>query len=415
MSQKTNYFEDMRLLIVITGGVSAYKTLDLIRLLKNSGATVNCIMTEAAENFVTPLSVSSISGEPVKKHLFASTNESEMDHIRLSREADLVIVAPATANFMAKMANGHADDLASAILLATDTPVVIAPAMNKQMWSHSATQRNLKTLLNDGIFVFGPDYGSLACGEIGPGRMLEPQALLERIENHFVSSVNYSLSGIKILVTSGPTHEAIDPVRYLGNISSGKQGHSIAKVLAQRGADVVLISGPTKELKPDGLTIRDVKSAQEMLAATEKELPVDIAICVAAVSDWRVAADSSTKIKKNGKSLELKLVENPDILSFLARSNSKRPKLVIGFAAETQKNKTKLIEIAEEKRIVKGCDWILANDVSSNTESLGGDLNTVHLITPAGNTSWPTIHKHKIAEKLAEQISEYISASVPAA
>ena len=405
----------MRLLIVITGGVSAYKTLDLIRLLKNSGATVNCIMTEAAENFVTPLSVSSISGEPVKKHLFASTNESEMDHIRLSREADLVIVAPATANFMAKMANGHADDLASAILLATDTPVVIAPAMNKQMWSHSATQRNLKTLLNDGIFVFGPDYGSLACGEIGPGRMLEPQALLERIENHFVSSVNYSLSGIKILVTSGPTHEAIDPVRYLGNISSGKQGHSIAKVLAQRGADVVLISGPTKELKPDGLTIRDVKSAQEMLAATEKELPVDIAICVAAVSDWRVGAGSSTKIKKNGKSLELKLVENPDILSFLARSNSKRPKLVIGFAAETQKNKTKLIEIAEEKRIVKGCDWILANDVSSNTESLGGDLNTVHLITPAGNTSWPTIHKHKIAEKLAEQISEYISASVPAA
>lgn len=404
-----------RMLLVITGGIAAYKCLELIRRLKDRGARVRCVLTKGGAEFVTPLSVAALSGEPVHEDLFSLTAETEMGHIRLSRETDLVVVAPASADFLAKMAQGRADDLASTVLLATDTPVLVAPAMNAQMWANPATRRNVETLSRDGIGFVGPAEGDLACGEVGPGRMVEPAELLGAIEAHFAKSFDRSLAGLRVLVTSGPTHEAIDPVRYLGNVSSGKQGHAIAAALARRGAEVLLVSGPTAEPDPAGVTVERVESARDMLAACEAALPVDVAICAAAVADWRVEDAAKGKIKKSGVAPSLTLVENPDILSALAGAGARRPRLVVGFAAETEPDRDRLAAAAEAKRAAKGCDWIVANDVSPGTGTFGGETNAVHLVTAAGYESWPPAAKAAVADRLAGRIAAHLTAEAPAA
>jgi len=405
------HLTDRRILLVIGGGIAAYKCLDLIRRLRERGASVRAILTAAGAEFVTPLSVASLTGEKVYQTLFDLTDEAEIGHIQLSREADLVVVAPATANLMAKMAVGLAGDLASTVLLATDKPVLIAPAMNVRMWNHKATQRNLAQLMADGIHIVGPNEGDMACSEFGPGRMAEPSEILAAIEGHFdelAFSGERPLRGLRILVTSGPTHEPIDPVRYLANRSSGKQGHAIATALARLGAETVLVSGPTNLPDPPGVETRHVETAREMLAACEAALPADIAICAAAVADWRADMDAGQKIKKEpgASAPALKLVENPDILATLSHLKNGRPHLVIGFAAETEK----VIEHARAKRARKGCDWIVANDVSPATGVMGGDLNTVHLITDEGTEDWPLLPKQAVAERLVRRIVAHFDA-----
>lgn len=396
-----------RVLLIIGGGIAAYKCLDLIRRLGERDVAVRTILTRGGEAFVTPLSVASLSGDKVYQDLFSLTDESEMGHIRLSREADLVLVAPATADLMAKMANGHADDLATTALLATDKPVMIAPAMNTHMWTHPATVRNLAALRADGIQVIAPGAGSLACGEVGEGRMAEVETILAAVMN-FLEPGGRPLAGRHALVTAGPTVEAIDPVRYIANRSSGKQGYAIAGALAALGARTTLVSGPTALACPPGVDLVPVESARDMLAACEAALPADLAVCVAAVSDWRVARDAAQKIKKDGGAPpRLDLVENPDILASLSGRNRDRPGLVIGFAAETEN----VLDHARAKRQRKGCDWIVANDVSSasgvNGGVMGGDQNRVHLVTSDGVEDWPLAPKTEVAERLARRVADH--------
>jgi phosphopantothenoylcysteine decarboxylase/phosphopantothenate--cysteine ligase len=397
--------QDRRILLIIAGGIAAYKSLELIRRLRTEGCAVRCIMTEAAHQFVTALAVSSLSEDKVYGDLWSLTDESEMGHIRLSREADLVVVAPATADLIARMAAGLADDLAATTLLASDKPVLIAPAMNAQMWAHAATQANLATLLARGVVSVGPGAGELACGEVGLGRMAEPAEILAAITRFFPTGQR--LAGKRALVTSGPTREPIDPVRYLTNHSSGKQGHAIAAALAALGAETVLVSGPTEEPTPAGVTLVAVDTAEEMLAASEAALPVDVAVMAAAVSDWRVDTVSPQKLKKDGKGApSLRLIENPDILARIAGRHNDRPALVVGFAAETEN----VVGHARAKRTKKGCDWILANDVSPGTGTFGGDRNRVHLIDGDGVEDWPLMTKREVAARLADRIAATLSA-----
>jgi phosphopantothenoylcysteine decarboxylase/phosphopantothenate--cysteine ligase len=398
-----------RILLIIAGGIAAYKSLELIRRLRAEGAAVRCIMTKAAHQFVTPLSVASLSEDKVYGELWSLTDESEMGHIRLSREADLVVVAPATADLIARMAAGLADDLAATTLLASDKPVLIAPAMNAMMWAHPATQANLATLAARGVMQVGPGAGELACGEVGFGRMAEPAEILAAIMRFFTP--DQRLLGKRALVTSGPTREAIDPVRYLSNHSSGKQGHAIAAALAALGAETVLVSGPTQEPTPAGVTLVAVETAAQMLAASEAALPVDVAVMAAAVSDWRVEAASAQKLKKDGKGApSLHLVENPDILARIAGRHNDRPALVVGFAAETEN----VVANARLKREKKGCDWILANDVSAGTGTFGGDRNTIHLVDGDGIEDWPDMTKREVAARLAERIAGKLGADFAA-
>ncbi|MCZ6523906.1 MAG: bifunctional phosphopantothenoylcysteine decarboxylase/phosphopantothenate--cysteine ligase CoaBC [Alphaproteobacteria bacterium] len=404
---RTTVLDGKRILLVITGGIAAYKCLELIRRLVERGARVRAILTRAGAEFVTPLSVASLSGEKVYGDLFSLTDESEIGHIRLSRDADLVVIAPATADFMAKMATGLADDLASTALLATDKPVLMAPAMHAEMWRHPATQRNLARLEGDGVERVGPVVGELASGDFGEGRMAEVEEILAAIEARLAppSGAERTLAGRRALVTSGPTYEAIDPVRFLANRSSGKQGHAIALALSRLGAECTLVSGPTAEPDPDGVTVVHIESARQMLSACVAALPVDVAVCAAAVSDWRVASEKPSKLKKNGAPPPLELVENPDILATLCGDNRARPTLVVGFAAETEN----LIENAREKRVRKGCDWIVANDVAAHTGTFGGECNSVHLITAAGADAWPRLGKDEVAARLARCIADHLN------
>ncbi|OUS22459.1 bifunctional phosphopantothenoylcysteine decarboxylase/phosphopantothenate synthase [Rhodobacterales bacterium 59_46_T64] len=388
-----------RILLIIGGGIAAYKSLDLIRRLKGLGAEVTPVLTRAAEEFVTPLSVAALAGAPVHRDLFDLTTEAEMGHIQLSRSADLIIVAPATADLMAKMAQGSANDLASTLLLATDTPVLVAPAMNVRMWEHVATQRNIARLKSDGIGFIGPDSGEMACGEFGPGRMAEVPQILTAAEAHFEAGV---LNGKRILVTSGPTHEPIDPVRYIANRSSGAQGTAIARALRSLGADVVFVTGPADVPPPDGVEVVRVETAAQMQAAVDAALPADAAVFAAAVADWRVASASGSKIKKKDGALPvLEFAENADILAGVSQRISGRPGLVVGFAAETDD----VIAHATAKRARKGCDWIVANDVSPETGIMGGSENAVFLISDAGVESWPRMAKDAVAERLAARIA----------
>jgi phosphopantothenoylcysteine decarboxylase / phosphopantothenate---cysteine ligase len=392
-----------RILLVISGGIAAYKALELIRRLKDRGVAVRAILTRGGAEFITPLSVAALSGEKVFTDLFSLTDESEMGHIRLSREADLVVVAPASADLIAKMAAGLADDLATTALLATDKPVMIAPAMNTMMWQNAATLANIETLARRGILRVGPAAGDLACGEVGEGRMAEPAEILGAIENYFRTGAR--LAGRVALVTSGPTYEAIDPVRFLGNRSSGRQGHAIAAALAALGADVHLVSGPASEPDPPGVRITHVESAREMLEACLAALPVEVAVCAAAVADWRPAETAPSKLKKTGGAPpKLSLIANPDILRTLADAGNRRPRLLIGFAAETRD----LIQNAIEKRKKKGCDWILANDVAPGTGTFGGTENRVHLVSEAGVEDWEPASKRAIADRLAQRIADHL-------
>ena len=392
-----------RILLVISGGIAAYKALELIRRLKDRGVAVRAILTRGGAEFITPLSVAALSGEKVFTDLFSLTDESEMGHIRLSREADLVVVAPASADLIAKTAAGLADDLATTALLATDKPVMIAPAMNTMMWQNAATLANIETLARRGILRVGPAAGDLACGEVGEGRMAEPAEILDAIENYFRTGAR--LAGRVALVTSGPTYEAIDPVRFLGNRSSGRQGHAIAAALAALGADVHLVSGPASEPDPPGVRITHVESAREMLEACLAALPVEVAVCAAAVADWRPAETAPSKLKKTGGAPpKLSLIANPDILRTLADAGNRRPRLLIGFAAETRD----LIQNAIEKRKKKGCDWILANDVAPGTGTFGGTENRVHLVSEAGVEDWEPASKRAIADRLAQRIADHL-------
>ncbi len=392
-----------RILLVISGGIAAYKALELIRRLKDRGVAVRAILTRGGAEFITPLSVAALSGEKVFTDLFSLTDESEMGHIRLSREADLVVVAPASADLIAKMVAGLADDLATTALLATDKRVMIAPAMNTMMWQNAATLANIETLARRGILRVGPAAGDLACGEVGEGRMAEPAEILGAIEKYFRTGAR--LAGRVALVTSGPTYEAIDPVRFLGNRSSGRQGHAIAAALAALGADVHLVSGPASEPDPPGVRITHVESAREMLEACLAALPVEVAVCAAAVADWRPAETAPSKLKKTGGAPpKLSLIANPDILRTLADAGNRRPRLLIGFAAETRD----LIQNAIEKRKKKGCDWILANDVAPGTGTFGGTENRVHLVSEAGVEDWEPASKRAIADRLAQRIADHL-------
>ncbi len=397
-----------RILLVISGGIAAYKSLELIRRVRERGGSVRCILTRAGAEFVTPLSVAALSEQKVYSDLFSLTDEAEMGHIRLSREADLVVVAPASADLMAKMATGRADDLASTTLLATDTRVLLAPAMNVRMWEHPATQTNLATLRAHGTLTVGPTEGDMACGEYGQGRMAEPHDILAAIETFFAASAR--LSDRRALVTSGPTHEAIDPVRYLANRSSGRQGHAIAQALARLGAATTLVTGPTRLADPAGVRVVHIESAAEMLTACRAALPVDVAVCAAAVSDWRVAKTSAQKLKKNGTAPTLALTANPDILASLAAAGNSRPQLVIGFAAETEN----LIAHATAKLASKSCDWIVANDVSPGTGTFGGAENQVHVIDATGVDSWPRLSKDDVATRLAARIADHLEGATAA-
>ncbi len=388
------------ILLIIGGGIAAFKSLDLIRRLRERGAEVTPVLTRAGEEFVTPLSVSALAGSKVYRDLFDLGDEAEMGHIQLSRVADLVVVAPATADLMAKMAQGLANDLASTLLLATDTPVMIAPAMNVRMWDHPATQRNLKTLQGDGIKVVGPNEGDMACGEHGPGRMAEPLEIVAAIEAQFADG---PLQGKRILVTSGPTHEPIDPVRYIANRSSGAQGAAIAQALAALGGEVIFVTGPADVPPPAGVTVVAVQTAQQMLEAVQGALPVDAGVFAAAVADWRVEGASDKKLKKSKDGLPvLSFAENPDILKTVSRMEAGRPPLVIGFAAETND----VLAHATAKRERKGCNWILANDVSPETGIMGGSENAVTLITDDGAEDWPRMSKEAVAQELASRIAQ---------
>ncbi|WP_300299564.1 bifunctional phosphopantothenoylcysteine decarboxylase/phosphopantothenate--cysteine ligase CoaBC [Ferrovibrio sp.] len=426
-----------RILLVISGGIAAYKSLELIRRLRERGAAVRCAMTSGAEHFVTPMSVSALSGEKVASNLFSLTDEAEMGHIELSRDADLLVVAPATANILARMAQGLADDMATTLLLATDKPILVAPAMNVRMWVHPATQRNIEQLRKDGVAIIGPNDGEMACGEFGPGRMAEPLEIIAAIEAQLgkplprhltlvsaarpaptpasVQPLAQGLKGRRIIVTSGPTHEPIDPVRYIANRSSGKQGHAIAAALAAQGAEVTLVSGPVSLPDPPGVKTVHVESAREMFEHCFLNLPVDAVVCAAAVADWRVAVEAPQKLKKSGDlPPTLKLAENPDILRAIATTDPKRrPALVVGFAAETEN----VVAYARKKLQSKGCDWIVANSVAEGSGTFGGDRNTVHLVrgdsveAKASVEDWPTMSKQDVAARLAERIAEHFSAS----
>ena len=389
-----------KILLIVSGGIAAYKSLDLIRRLREHGAVISCVLTEAACKFITPLSITSLSGQKAYSDLFSLTDENEMGHIELSRQSDLILVAPATANILAKMASGICDDLATTVLMATNKPVMVAPSMNVRMWKHMAMISNTKKLRDRGIVFVGPETGDMACGEYGPGRMTEPLELVGAIYKHFDS--NNPLEGKKALVTSGPTHEPIDPVRYISNRSSGKQGHAIAAALNQFGAETVLVTGPTNEPDPPGVKVKRVESAREMLDACRESLPVDIAVCAAAVTDWCPSEPCEQKIKKNGKAPAVQLTKNPDILRELAKGCSNRPHLVIGFAAETGDVVKKAIPKLEDK----GCDWILANDVSRGTKTFGGDQNTIYFINGDLVEAWPEMTKINVGNLLAERIAK---------
>jgi phosphopantothenoylcysteine decarboxylase/phosphopantothenate--cysteine ligase len=389
-----------KLLLIVSGGIAAYKALELVRLLSKAGCGVTAVLTKSGAQFVTPLSLQALTGEKVYTELFSLTDESEMGHIELSRAADLVAVVPASADILAKMAAGLADDLATTLLLATDKRVLAAPAMNVRMWQHAATQSNLASLAERGVLIVPPDEGPMACGEFGPGRLAEPPVILAAIAAALAASG--PLAGKHAIVTSGPTHEPIDPVRFLGNRSSGKQGHAIAASLAALGAKVTLISGPVMIPDPLGVTTVHVETALQMLTAVEAALPADIAVCAAAVADWRAAAPAPHKLKKNGNGPPaLELTENPDILRQISAPGPDRPKLVIGFAAETQN----LEENAAAKLKRKGCDWIVANNVLG-TGIMGGAENQVTLITRVSAEAWPLMDKHRLASKLAARIAE---------
>ena len=390
-----------RILLVVAGGIAAFKSLDLIRRLRERGASVRCVLTEAGAKFVTPLSLQALTEDKVYSDMFSLTDESEMGHIQLSRDADLLVVAPATANILARMAAGMADDLATTVLLATDKPVLAAPAMNVRMWTHAATVANVETLKKRGVTFVGPNEGAMACNEFGPGRMSEPLEIVAAIEAALTSEK--PLAGRRALVTSGPTREALDPVRYISNHSSGKQGHAIAYALAQLGADVTLVSGPVVVPDPAGVRIVRVDSADQMLAACLAAGAVDVAVCAAAVADWKAAKPATAKIKKKAGAQPpaLELAPNPDILATLSKPGPKRPALVVGFAAETED----VVANAVEKRTRKGCDWIVANDVSPAKGTFGGERNTVHLISAKGVEDWPTLAKDEVALRLAGRIA----------
>ena len=392
-----------RILLIIGGGIAAFKSLDLIRRLRERGADVTPVLTRAGTEFVTPLSVAALSGSKVYTDLFDLTDEAEMGHIQLSRSADLIVVAPATADLMAKMAQGLANDLASTLLLATDTPVLLASAMNVRMWQHPATQRNIATLKGDGVTFIGPNDGDMACGEFGPGRMSEPLEIVAAVE---AKLANGPLKGKRVLITSGPTHEPIDPVRYIANRSSGAQGTALATALSALGADVVFVTGPADVAPPEGVEVIAVQTAQQMLEAVQTALPADVAIFAAAVADWRVEGASDRKLKKSKDGLPtLSFAENPDILAHVAQLTTGRPPLVIGFAAET--NDVKANATAKRKR--KGCDWIVANDVSPETGIMGGSENAVSLISDAGVEDWPRMSKDNVSRKLAQRIAEAVA------
>ncbi len=409
-----------RVLLIIGGGIAAYKTLELIRRLRERGFFVRVTMTEAAKQFVTKLSVESLAGNKVFDDLFALTDEATMGHIELSRDADLLVVAPATADLLAKMAHGLANDLASTLLLATDKKILVAPAMNVRMWLHPATQRNAATLQKDGVIFIGPEDGDMACGEFGPGRMSEPHAILAAIEQALAGETSIAspenlekphgaaakLAGRRVIVTSGPTHEPIDPVRYIANRSSGKQGHAIAAAAAAAGADVVLVTGPVTLAAPSGVETIRVETARDMLEQVEAALPADIFIGVAAVADWRADEIAAEKIKKNPKQMaHLKLVENPDILATIGRRTKDRPSLVVGFAAETEE----LVGNAQAKLTAKNCDMIVANDVSHALGVLGGESNKVFILTHDGKESWPSMTKQEVAARLIARLGKMLA------
>lgn len=392
-----------RVLLIIGGGIAAYKCLELVRRGQERGLAFRCVLTAAGREFVTPLSLASLSGDKVFEELFSLTDEAEIGHIRLSREADLVVVAPATADLLARMAAGIADDLATTLLLATDKPVLVAPAMNPRMWEHPATRRNLERLRQDGVRVVGPNPGDMACHESGSGRLAEPPEILDAIEA-LLARGEGPLAGVAALVTSGPTREPVDPVRYLSNRSSGRQGHAIARALAEAGAAVTLVTGPVEEPDPPVAKVVHVETALEMQAAVEAALPVDVAVCAAAVADWRPARAAGRKLKKEagGEPPVLELIENPDILRGLARRETGRPRLVIGFAAETGD----LAARAREKLARKGCDWILANDVSPGTGVFGGARNRILLLTADGAAEeWPELGKDEVARRLVDRVA----------
>lgn len=393
-----------KILLIIGGGIAAYKALETIRRLRERGASVVPVLTRAAEEFVTPLSVSALAGEKVYRDLFDLTDEAEMGHIQLSRAADLVVVAPATADLMAKMAAGLANDLASTLLMATDKRVLIAPAMNVRMWDHPATQRNRAQLASDGVLYVGPNEGDMACGEFGAGRMAEPLEIVAAIEGAFGGG---PLQGKHVLVTSGPTHEPIDPVRYIANRSSGAQGAALAAALRDLGARVSFVTGPADVPPPAGIEVIRVQTARDMLAAVEAALPADAAVFAAAVADWRVANAAGQKMKKDGNGTlpSLEFAENPDILRHVSQMGAGRPPLVVGFAAETEK----VVEHATAKRARKGCDWIVANDVSPETGIMGGRENAVVIISDKGAESWPRMDKNEVAARLAARIAEALA------
>ncbi len=392
------------ILLIVGGGIAAFKALDLVRRLRERGAVVTPVLTRAGSEFVTELSLSSLAGCRVYSDLWDLTDEAEMGHIQLSRAADLIVVAPATANLMANMASGHAHDLATTLLLATDTPVLIAPAMNVRMWEYPATRRNLAVLQGDGIAVVGPNEGDMACGEYGPGRMAEPLEIVDAIAARLASG---PLAGRHVIVTSGPTHEPIDPVRYIANRSSGAQGSALGAALRDLGATVTFVTGPASVAPPEGVTLVRVETAAEMLAAVRAALPADAAIFAAAVADWRVGTAATQKLKKGpGGHSTLDLAENPDILASVARMGEGRPALVVGFAAETEN----VLEHARAKRLRKGCDWILANDVSPGTGIMGGTENALTLVTQDGSEDWPRDTKIALARKLARRIADHLGA-----
>ena len=396
------------ILLIVGGGIAAYKACELIRLIRKAGMTVRCVLTDGGAQFITPMTLAALSENEVFTTLWDLKNETEMGHIQLSREADLIVVCPATADLLAKMAAGISDSLATTVLLATDTPVLAVPAMNVRMWQHAATQRNVARLRGDGVTVVDPDDGAMACGEYGPGRLPEPVVIMERIEAALSRTSGpreaqaLPLSGKRVLITAGPTHEPIDPVRYIANRSSGKQGFAIAAAAAALGADVQLIAGPVHLQTPPGVSRIDVETAREMAAAVDAALPADIAILVAAVADWRTADAADQKIKKTGGALPvLQLAENPDILAGLAR-DARRPALLVGFAAETEN----VIDHAKAKLARKGCDWIVANDVSGDV--MGGTDNAVHIVTAQGVESWSNLPKDQVARKLMEKIADAV-------
>jgi len=391
-----------RILLIVGGGIAAYKTPELVRQLVKEGADVKCLLSKSGSEFVTALTLASVSGNRVYQNLFDLTDETEMGHIQLSRNADLVLVAPATADLMAKMAQGFANDLASTALLATDKPVMIAPAMNVRMWLHDATQRNLETLKNDGVAIINPNEGDMACGETGPGRMAEPLEIMEAVAEALMPKG--PLKGLKALITAGPTHEPIDPVRYIANRSSGKQGYAIAEAIVSLGAETLLVSGPVNLPDPEGVRVIRVETALEMAAACEEALPSQIAIMTAAVADWRTTESAQEKIKKNTDNTppSLELTENPDILAGLV-AHRLRPDLIVGFAAETEK----VMDHARAKFTRKGCDWLIANNVSPDTGVMGGDFNTIRFLTKTSEESWEMLSKQDVALRLADKIADY--------